>query len=166
MNEERKPNIENMLPFWSRDMRSIAVYDQWRSFSFRQSDRGALVWFSCRDPAYLLFAFILYFFLAENEWLFISLREKVQTILQKCLGVKWMWHILDFLSLQIWFYLFFYPFFFLLWLNDLSLIFVVTVKLVCQQINDWQSEAESCWLCAFSATRHISLIRGSFDEKP
>lgn len=148
-------------------MRSIAVYDQRRSFSFRQSDRGALVWFSCRDPAYLLFAFI---FLVGNECLFISPREKVQTILQKCLGIKWMWHILDF------FYHYKYDFiysfmrlfciFFLLWLNDLSLIFVVTVKLVCQQINDWQSEAEGCWLCAFSATQHILLIRGSFEEKP
>lgn len=163
MNEERKPNTENVLPFRGRDMRSIAVYDQRRSFSFRESDRDALVWFSCRDSAYLLFAFI---FLVENEWLFISLRKKLQTALQKCLGVKRMWHILGFLSLKKWFYLFFYPFFFLLWLNDLSLIFVVTVKLVCQQINDWQSEAESCCLCAFSATRHVSSIKGSFEVKP
>lgn len=29
-----------------------------------------------------------HFFLVENEWLFISLRGKIQTILQKCLGVK------------------------------------------------------------------------------
>lgn len=109
MNEERKPNIENMLPFWSRDMRSIAVYDQRRSFSFRQSDRGALVWFSCRDPAYLLFAFI---FLVGNECLFISPREKVQTILQKCLGIKWMWHILDFFYHYKYDFIYsFYPFF-------------------------------------------------------
>ncbi len=75
MNEERKPNIENMLPFWSRDMRSIAVYDQRRSFSFRQSDRGALVWFSCRDPAYLLFAFIF----SGGEWMVIYFTEGKST---------------------------------------------------------------------------------------
>lgn len=30
-------SIENMLPFWGRDMR-IAVYDQQKSFSFRESE--------------------------------------------------------------------------------------------------------------------------------
>lgn len=74
MNEERKPSIENMLSFWSRDMRSIAVYDQRGSFSFRQSDRGALVWFSCREPAFLLLSFF-----SGGEWMVIYFTEGENT---------------------------------------------------------------------------------------
>lgn len=121
----------------------------------------------CDLAAEIQHTFFLLLFFSGGEWMVIYFTEgKSTNYSAKMSGGKMnVAHIRFFIITNMILFILLSPFF-LLWLNDLSLIFVVTVKLVCQQINDWQSEAESCWLCAFSATRHISLIRGSFDEKP